>query len=165
MENSATRGSAESTVKRDIAKKLISRLTVSRYPAILRLERVLNNGVAGVSRGRPRAIAGGKVQVEYPLNVPVLISAELAAPRRGSRQLVRGGRRGTNVPKSPVNSCHGLANFAATSDVNQWRPGWCLVLAGHPVHTPHLPGFTARRLRHKFEECAERGDTAGQRVL
>lgn len=92
-------------------------LAGSRYSAVLRLERVLNNGAASVLEPLQP-----KVQVEYPLNVPVLISAELASPCRESRQLVR-GRGGTDVPKSPVNSCHGPANFAATSDVNQRRPG------------------------------------------
>lgn len=46
-----------------------------------------------------------KCRWNAPLNVPVLISAELAAPCQGgwggSRQLVREGRGATDVPKSP----------------------------------------------------------------
>ncbi|EGI71016.1 hypothetical protein G5I_00125 [Acromyrmex echinatior] len=155
-------GSTASMAKRDIAKKLISRLTVcellydprvllfgisyylankvSHYSPILRFESILNNGVAGVS---VQESLQPKVQVEYPLNVPVLISAELAAPRRGSRQLVRRGR-GHERAKKPGKLVPRLRELRGDFGRKSVASGWCLVLAGHPVHTPHLPRFTAR---------------------
>jgi len=84
-----------------------------------------------------------KVQVEYLLNVPVLISAELAALRRGSRQLVRKGR-GHERAKKPGKLVPRLRELHGDFGRKSVASGWCLVLAGHPVHTPHLPRFTAR---------------------
>jgi len=95
------------------------------------------SGAAGADVQEP------KVQVEYPLNVPVLISAELAAPRRGSRQLVKRGRdheRAKKPGKLVPRPRELRGDFGRKSAVSGWR----LVLAGHPVHTPHLPRFTAR---------------------
>jgi hypothetical protein len=55
-----------------------------------------------------RAVATKSAQVGYLLNVPVLISDELAAPCRGARQLVRGHGRakklGKLVPRPPRTS-------------------------------------------------------------
>lgn len=107
---------------------------------MLRLERALNNRAAGAGVQEPLQ---PKVQVEYPLNVPVLISAELAAPRRGTRQLVR-GKKGHGRAKKPGKLVPRPRELRGDFARKSVASGWCLVLEGHPVHTPHLPGFTAQ---------------------
>lgn len=105
-------------------------LAVSPYSAILRLGRALNNETVGGASG---GVVAPKVQVDYPLNVPVLISAELAAPRRGARQLVRGHGRAKKPGKLVPRPRELRDDFERKSAPVSGRRS---ALAGHPVHTP-----------------------------
>lgn len=80
------------------------------------------------------------MQVGHPLNVPVLISAELEAPRRGAQQLVRGHGRAKKPGKLVPRPRELRDDFGRKSAESGRR----CVLAGHPVHTPG----TCRGLLH-----------------
>lgn len=111
---------------------------VSRYSAVLRLGRVLNNGAAAAAAGAGvQEPLQPKVQVEYPLNVPVLISAELAAPRRGISAISQEGGRGREHgrAKKPGKLVPRPRELRGDFGRKSAASGWCLVLAGHPVHT------------------------------
>ncbi|KYN31527.1 hypothetical protein ALC56_14408 [Trachymyrmex septentrionalis] len=61
-----------------------------------------------------------------------------------NRQLVRRGR-GHERAKKPGKLVPRLRELRGDFGRKSVASGWCPVLAGHPVHTPHLPRFTARR--------------------
>lgn len=70
----------------------------------------------------PKNLVVAKSAGGIPLKRASLDKRRISGTTSGISAISQGGA-GMDVPKSPVNSCHGPANFAATSDVNQWRPG------------------------------------------